>query len=214
MKNTVHSNLLRKATSLGMITLTLGTVSLFAADPETRPRNNNTTAPAASENSPSYDSDRNRRTADATSTVSKGDKKFLLKAAEHGKAEVKLSSLAAERATDPAVRSYAQRLVIEHEQANLELAELARRKGVDLMSESKEGHENKHADKLSDKSGAEFDKTYIKEMASAHDDVVDLFEGAAKKADDPEIAAFANKLLPTLRDHHVQAQSLQKTLKK
>jgi putative membrane protein len=220
MKNTLHPNLLSKAAYVGLITL--GSVALFAADQQdsTRSRNSSTTtSPSATDTAPGYNSDRSdtnrsRRNADSTSTVSRSDRNFLVKAAEHGKTEVAVSSLAAERATDPSVRTYAQRLVTEHEQANAELAALAQRKGVDLMADAKEGHEHKHIDKLNDKSGADFDKAYIKQMADAHEDVIDLFDKAAKKADDPEIAAFANKLLPTLRDHRAQAQGLEKTLKK
>jgi putative membrane protein len=56
------------------------------------------------------------------------------------------------------------------------------------------------------------DDDYIKTMASDHEDDVELFEKAAK-SDDPDIAAFAQKTLPTLQHHLTMARDLKKTVK-
>jgi putative membrane protein len=45
---------------------------------------------------------------------------------------------------------------------------------------------------------------------SGHKDAVSLFERYGKGGDDPELKDWANKTLPTLRDHLKMAQDLDK----
>jgi predicted outer membrane protein len=76
-------------------------------------------------------------------------------------------------------------------------------------ADSKRGWTYKH---LAGKSGADFDKAYLKAMVDEHEDAIKQFEKAAKDKDDPAIQNFAAKYLPTLREHLAQAQALQKTI--
>lgn len=147
----------------------------------------------------------------AGAKVSRGDRRFIEKAARNGMAEVRVARLAAERSTDPRVRSFAQQLVTDHEKTNAELSELAARKGVSLAMEDTGG--DHHLKGLSDKNGVEFDKRFIGHMADEHEDDIELFEKASRKSDDTEIAAFASKQLPALQEHRRMAQDIEKSLK-
>lgn len=72
-------------------------------------------------------------TVDAETTkLERSDKRFLTKAAESSQKETAVSQLAAQRASDPDVRSFAQQLVSEHRRMSDQLGELAERKGVAL----------------------------------------------------------------------------------
>src|SRR5262249_43190707 len=62
---------------------------------------------------------------------------------------------------------------------------------------------------LSAKSGAAFDAAYAEHMAKAHEKAVALFQGASK-SNDAEVAAFAQKTLPTLEEHKQLADNLRK----
>ena len=73
--------------------------------------------------------------------------------------------------------------------------------------------ERREYDKLSKKTGAEFDREYMKEMVSDHKKDVKDFESAAKKADDPDIKSFASSTLPTLQQHLEMAQSTEAATK-
>jgi putative membrane protein len=66
------------------------------------------------------------------SSLKHADKRFLSKAAESSQREVALSQLAAQRATNPQVRDFAQQLVSEHTQMDQQLTQLAQQKGVTL----------------------------------------------------------------------------------
>ena len=63
------------------------------------------------------------------------------------------------------------------------------------------------ASKLTNLSGAEFDRAYTDEMVQAHQRAVQLFEDVSHTAGDPDLKAFAAKVLPTLRHHLEMAQA-------
>jgi putative membrane protein len=133
------------------------------------------------------------------------DKAFLRKAAEGGMKEVAVSQAVVGRLTNPQVRDFANMMVTDHTAANSELMSLAVAKGLTLPAA-----DPKITDKWSEKSG-ELDKKYLHEMVEDHEDAVKLFEKASK-SDDADIAAFAQKTLPTLMHHLEMAKDLKKTL--
>lgn len=77
------------------------------------------------------------------SSLKRSDKHFITKVAEGSEKEVAIAQLAAQKASDPAVRSYAQQLVDDHQKMNSDLMQLAQRKGVALEN-SKSGRRAMH----------------------------------------------------------------------
>ena len=63
-------------------------------------------------------------------------------------------------------------------------------------------------DRLGKLSGAEFDREYLKMDLNDHKKTIDLFEKQARSGRDAELKAFAEKTLPTLREHHQMARDL------
>jgi putative membrane protein len=66
----------------------------------------------------------------------------------------------------------------------------------------------KMGDKMSKLSGAEFDREYMKHQVEDHDKAVALFERQAKKGKDAELKAFAERTLPTLKEHQQMARDI------
>jgi putative membrane protein len=63
--------------------------------------------------------------------------------------------------------------------------------------------------------GATFDRRYAESMGvQAHEDNIELFEKAAGSAEDADVKAYAQKLLPKLQEHLKMAQELVKGLPK
>jgi putative membrane protein len=140
--------------------------------------------------------------------VARGDRKFIEQAASSGMFEVQVSQLAASKATDPQVKSYASMLVDQHTAANNELVKIANAKGVELPAAPKRSL-RREVEQLGKKSGAEFDREYVRQVGiKAHQKDIKLFEKASKDAKDAELKAFVDKTLPVLRDHLAQAQKL------
>lgn len=139
--------------------------------------------------------------------VARVDRHFVEEAAEGGMREVKLGELAQGRALDGGVKAFGQRMVADHTQANNELKALAAAKGITIKADEKK---DRDYDKLSAKAGNEFDEDYVKMMVKDHKKTIKLFEDEAKDGKDADLQAFANKTLPTLREHLAQAQALKK----
>jgi putative membrane protein len=66
----------------------------------------------------------------------------------------------------------------------------------------------KMMDKMSKLSGADFDREYMKQQVADHDKTVALFEKQSKNGKDAELKAFADRTLPTLREHQQMAKDI------
>lgn len=130
----------------------------------------------------------------------KDSAKFANEAAQGGLAEVELGRLAAQKAADPSVREFGQRMVADHSKASAELKAIAARKGMQLPNNIN-SEQKSEMDKLAKLSGAEFDKEYMSAMVKDHEDDVKAFETQSKEGNDAEVKAFAARTLPTLQDH-------------
>ena len=131
---------------------------------------------------------------------------FMKKAGQGGMTEVEVAKMAASKTQDPQIRAFAQRMVKDHSAANTELASLAKSKGWQVPT-SLDAEHKAVVQKLSAKSGADFDAAYSKQMKADHEKTIALFEGATKSSD-AELAAWAKKTLPTLEEHQHMADAL------
>ena len=162
-----------------------------------------TTAPSTSAGNPMM-------AASGSAKLKATDKTFVRKAAEGGLAEVELGKLAASKASDPEVKSFGQKMVDDHSKANDKLKQMVGTKGVNLPSDmsAKDKALQARLDKLS---GADFDRTYMKEMLKDHQkDVAEFRRESKRAAADPDVKSFASETLPTLEDHLKMAQDVSK----
>ena len=98
-------------------------------------------------------------------------KKFVEQMLMANFAEIQLDQMAAERASSPEVKSFAQTMVTDHTQANQDLEPIARQIGVQRPTELDAKH-RRLSERLSKAQAQEFDREYLKEMVEAHQDVV------------------------------------------
>lgn len=145
-------------------------------------------------------------TDEKSGTLSRADRKFLETASKSGTKEVIISQDVLPKLVDPKIREFAQMMVSDHGAANSQLAELVSRNGVTVPAIS-ERIDRKWSEKTKDVDG-----DYIKVMVDDHEEAVELFQKAAK-SDNAEIAAFAQKMLPSLQQHLAQAKELKNSLK-
>ena len=131
---------------------------------------------------------------------------FVKKAALDGMTEVEAGKVALTKSQDPAIRSFAERMVADHGKANEELTSIAERKGLNAPKQLDADHKQM-LDTLKGKSGKAFDQAYAEHMNMDHSKAVALFESAAGSSD-PDLAEFAKKTLPTLKEHKALAQKL------
>ena len=131
---------------------------------------------------------------------------FVTKATEAGMTEVELGRLALRRSLNPDIRKFAQRMVDDHGQAGAELAGIARASNLKVPTRL----DTQHAEMvqaMNDKSDADFDAAYIKDMEADHRQALSLFHQAASLPDN-QLAQFATRTLPKLEEHKRMADEL------
>jgi putative membrane protein len=157
------------------------------------------------------------QTSAATSrgTLGAADRRFVEDAMRGGMMEVELGRLAQQKAEDPDVRAFGQRMVTDHSKANADLVELARRSGVTLAGDGKGKDKGKDTGKqaeLSNLNGEDFDRAYVRMMVADHQKDVAEFDRMSRSAQDAELKSFASKTLPTLRSHLEQITKIQQDM--
>jgi putative membrane protein len=135
--------------------------------------------------------------------------KFASHAAQGGMSEVELGRLAVQRAADPAVREFGQRMVSDHTAAGNELKAVAAKRNIQLPNEIN-AEQKSLSEKLGKLSGPEFDKEYMSAMVKDHEEDVKDFQTQASDGTDPDVKTFAGKTLPTLQGHLQMARDTAK----
>jgi putative membrane protein len=131
---------------------------------------------------------------------------FVKSAALGGLTEVALAKLAQSKSQNGGIRSFAGRMLKDHEALQKELAAVAKRKRLDVPTSLVYQDEQMVAE-ASEKSEAEFDTWYVQQMIAEHQKAIALFQSAAKM-EDADLSAFAKKALPVLNAHHKAAAEL------
>ena len=153
------------------------------------------------------------QTAHTGEKISAAD--FVKKAAAAGHAEVAMGKLGAEKATNAAVKAFAQKMVTDHTKANKELATIASTKKLEVPTEPDlihKGMQEKFEHQSVDK---DFHHDFMQQMVRDHEAAVELFGNAAHDATlDIDVRTFANKTLPTLKQHLAAAKKLEAKLAK
>ena len=142
----------------------------------------------------------------AKKMTSSADTVFAMKAAQGGMAEVKLGQLAAEKASDPDVKAFAQKMVDDHSKANDQLKSVASAENMTLPTDL-DAKDQSEYQKLSQLSGPAFDKAYMKGMVKDHETDVKEFQKEANSGKDPQLKQFASTTLPILQSHLDMAKS-------
>lgn len=143
-----------------------------------------------------------------TRKIARGDRKFIEEAAGSGMFEVQIAQLAAAKATDGNVKSFAGMLVDHHTAANNELTTIANAKGVELPAAPKRAL-RRDIEKLGKKNGEEFDRDFVRDVGiKAHEKDIRMFQRASKDVKDADLKAFVDKTLPVLREHLAAAEKL------
>ncbi|MGH9559727.1 MAG: DUF4142 domain-containing protein [Bryobacteraceae bacterium] len=139
------------------------------------------------------------------------DQQFLKKAAQGNMAEVKLGQLAQQNGSNSSVKQFGERMVKDHSRLDGEAKEVAQKRNITLPTTVSEKDQSEYQ-RLSLKTGNDFDKAYITAMIRDHEKDIAEFQKEAKSGMDPEIKELAAKALPTLREHLQLARDAAKQL--
>jgi putative membrane protein len=144
--------------------------------------------------------------------ISGPDAKFAVAAYNGSMAEVELGQLAQEKGTSAAIKEFGAMMVKDHSKAKDELKKVADAHKVKLpASVSTEMQELKK--KLSEKTGAEFDKAYAEAMVKDHEEDIELFTQAQNILTYQDLMALNKSTLPVLTHHLEMIKKIKEGLK-
>ena len=147
-------------------------------------------------------------TSVSSSGLSAVDRTFLLRASADELFELEMSRLAAEKSTAPDLQAYAKKLVEQHLAVQQELAGLAQSKGLTLPNTLSAARQREIMS-LKSLSGDDFDRQYFQSVGlRAHRQNISLFSDASLRSQDPDVRAWANKMLPAQEQHLSDARAL------
>lgn len=144
----------------------------------------------------------------ATSTnVAAADQSFASQAAAMGMSEVTTGRLAAERASTSEVRAFGRELAQAHGRHNDRLRSIASQNRMNVPAQPSAA-EAARIDRLDDLTGPAFDRAFVNQMVTSHQEAVRLFETEAAQGTSPALRTYASQTLPHLREHLARAQTL------
>jgi putative membrane protein len=143
------------------------------------------------------------------------DEQFVTHTYGKNQHEISMGKMAAQKATNPDVKQFGQRIVDDHSKIVTDLQALAQKLNIDLskVPSSDEMHK-KHADKFDMAAGAQWDRNFMDWAVMAHQMSIDGFQSQIKDGKNADVTALANKYLPTIREHFQMAQDLNARISK
>jgi putative membrane protein len=112
--------------------------------------------------------------------VSSGDRNFVKDVTIANLAEMDLARTALERGSAPDVKKFAQMMIDDHTKAGNSLRTIATEYQIETPAQVDDDHRDK-ADKLSKKTGMDFDRDYADMMVDGHQDFIDKLESRIDK---------------------------------
>ena len=135
------------------------------------------------------------------------DMGFVREAASGNLMEIQLGQLAQNKASNPAVKQFAQRMVADHNNLENQLTSVASSGGQSFTPTMDSRHQNQ-INKLQGLSGAEFDRNYMSLMIRAHQRDVNNFQTQSQSANSAQVRTLATNSLPVLQQHLSLAQQV------
>jgi putative membrane protein len=134
------------------------------------------------------------------------DQEFLRKATAINLTEIELGKVAEKASTDPKLKKYASTIIKDHTDANQKLARLAASKGYALPNQlsSWDRHELSSLEK---QQGDKFHRDFVAFNIKGHEKAIALYQKQVAKGQDPDIKAFAEKMIPHLQEHLAMVQN-------
>ncbi len=135
------------------------------------------------------------------------ERRFLKDAAAGGRFESEASRLALTKSHNAGVRNFAATLINHHTAASNELQYLLHVRG--MAAPMLANDQRKVLNRLAKLQGAKFDREFMEELGlKSQQDNVHMFERAALATRDPQLKAWIDKTLPTLRYHLTTVERL------
>ena len=138
---------------------------------------------------------------------SQTEQQFVNQVAAENLMEVRLAQAAQQRGTNPSVKQFAQRMVIDHTSMQKQWMAAAKKNGIDFKADMSARHQQQ-AEQLRTLTGAAFDQTYMGLMVQNHQENVTSFQAQRNAGHSADVRQLIEVALPTLQEHLRTAQQI------
>jgi putative membrane protein len=135
------------------------------------------------------------------------DDRFVASAAKSDSTELELGRLALQRAEQADLKAFAHQVIRDHAAASVELIALAGKKQIPVPR-TVDAKQRDVIARLSRLTGGEFERAFTTQMVKDHKAAVDLFRSESEHGTDPDLKAYATKVLPVLEKNVRRAREL------
>jgi putative membrane protein len=143
-------------------------------------------------------------------TPKKGAGDYVTKASIGDMFEIQSSQLAASRATNPAIKDFANMMVKDHTDSSQKVKDAAAKANIQPASALDKSHQ-KMLDDLKKASADKFDKMYLDDQGKAHREALSLHQKYAKSGDNADLKAAAAQIAPVVQSHIDHLKALRDT---
>jgi putative membrane protein len=135
----------------------------------------------------------------------------IKQAAEMNMATIQLAELAQQKAQNPELKQFGQKLEQDHKRAQAKLEKIAKKQDVTLPI-SLDSKCEAQLSKLRELSGQEFDKEFAKGAIEGHAKAAAHLEQASAQTQDADLSQYVRDMLKEVRDHQRQAREVAKAV--
>ena len=132
---------------------------------------------------------------------------FVNQVAAENLMEVRLGQAAQQRAVNPSVKQFAQRMVIDHTSMQKQWMAAAKKNGIDFKAEMSSRH-LQQSEQLRTLTGTAFDQAYMGLMIQNHQENVSTFQAQRNAGHPGDIRQLIDVGLPMLQEHLSTAQQI------
>jgi putative membrane protein len=141
-------------------------------------------------------------------------KGFVTAAATSDMYEVEAGKIAAERASNPALKDFASQMVTAHTETTDKLKSIVASNNIAVTPPAHlDTRRQGMIDNLRGAKAADFDKRYVEQQEAAHEEARILMRGYAKDGDNASVKKFAADTLPAVQHHLAMIEKIEATLK-
>ena len=121
--------------------------------------------------------------------------------------EIESAKVAADKALNAEVKSFAEHLRTDHQKSTAELKTAAAQANV-TVTPRLDAEKQAMLDQLKAASGAEFDRLFVEQQKTAHPKALAMLQGYASGGDNEALKAFAGKTANAVKSHLDHANSI------
>jgi putative membrane protein len=128
------------------------------------------------------------------------DSEFIREVAADHLLEIRLGTIAQQKATNPAVKQFGERMVSDHTSMLEQWRALVTKSGFPFQPGLRDEQEEE-VERLEKVSGTEFDRAYMTSMIQDHQNAVTKFQTKGQSANSVQVRELVNSGLPVLQQH-------------